>query len=192
MEGGVSVWFNGIVLAVAMSVDALGIGVSYELQNVRIPWYAKGIVGLISSVVMYGSLYLGNALTKYFPPDIMNILGISILVLIGLGFIRNSIWGEDKTAFDSNNSSIIEKKEAIVLGLALSLDAVSAGIATGATGIGGALYFAILVGIMQYTFLSLGSLVAKRSLLLFQANRKICGVFSGLLLIIMAVVRGFG
>lgn len=182
--------FNVLAISISLSLDALGIGISYKLKGVKITHAAKITIGIVSIVVMWLSLKLGSLMTKLFPVQVANILGISILILIGVTFIRNALFGNQESTYDFNKSKEIDWWEAAVLGVALSADSVSAGIAAVSMGLYN-MFIPFTVGMMQVIFLYMADLLLEKSNRLKTMNRKICGVLSGCLLIGIAILRIF-
>lgn len=181
---------NIMVIAIALSIDALGIGLSYGIKGVKIPFVAKNIIGVVSAIIMLGSLYLGKVMLHFFPNEVTQLFGTVILVLIGISFIRNSLFQKDGSTYDFDQSKKIEWTEACILGFALSADSISAGVAVSALGLT-SIWIPFLVGIMQVVLLCIGEvLVIKSTFLKEKVKEKTCGVFAGILLILMAVLRG--
>lgn len=85
--------FLGILLlGISLSMDALGIGVSYGLRSIRIPWAAKLITTAISAAVMAVSILTGNLLSGILPPQLTSLLGAGMLALLG-GFVMiQALW----------------------------------------------------------------------------------------------------
>lgn len=181
---------NMLLISVSLSLDALGIGISYKLKGVKITHIAKIIIGLVSVAVMWGSLKLGEAVLYFMPPQVANIIGISILVLIGLTFIRNALFGNEDTTYDFNRSKKIDLWEAAVLGIALSADSISAGIAAVTMGLG-TIFIPFCVGGMQVLFLYIGDYLLERVSIVKRMDRRLCGVLSGVLLLVIALIRIF-
>ena len=182
---------NILVLSISLSIDALGIGISYQCKKVKITWLARIIIGFISGMVMFLSLQLGEVFQTVFPEPVMKILGISILALMGIIFIRNGLFHNDDATYDFDHSSNIDAFEAFVLGFALSADSVSAGVAAASIGIN-TILIPITVGLMQMFFLGLGAFLTDKSSFIKRMNQKTCGILSGCLLLIIALIRGIG
>ena len=182
---------NIIIISVSLSIDAFGIGVAYHLKGIKIGVGAKCIIGLISSVIMWLSLMVGDYMTRILPAGVMNVFGISILILMGVIFIRNSLFNDEGAAYDFDQSKKIDGFEASILGFALSADSISAGIAVAAIGLN-SIFIPIVVGLMQMFFLGMGYLLVEKSLFIQRLNSRVCGVFSGLLLILIAILRAIG
>ena len=177
------------VISISLSIDALGIGLSYKVKGVEIDWGARLIIGLMSCLIMYLSMFIGETLMYYLPTTVMKIAGASILCLIGITFIKNGLFAEEDSKYDFNHSKKIEYIEALVLGAALSADSFSAGIGVAALELNSILA-PISVGIMQVVFLYLGSILVYKSKMAKKLNQKACGIFSGCLLILIAVLKG--
>ena len=182
-------WLQMLIISVSLSIDAFGIGLSFELKGVKINGLSRFIMGLMSTIIMYISLFLGKACMVFFPDVIMRIIGISVLCLIGITFIKNSLFGEETGRYDRNQSKNIEWTEAVVLGAALSADAFSAGFALSVLDLTGKLV-PVTVGLMQFCFLSLGAFMAGKSRVIQKMDSKLCGVLSGCLLILIALLKG--
>ena len=183
--------WNVIVISVSLSIDALGIGISYRLKGVAITHPAKITIGLVSVLVMWFSLHLGRLIEHAFPADIAKIIGCSILGLMGLSFIRSALFGQEEVTYDFNKSKKIDWWEAIVLGVGLSIDSVSAGIAAVSMGLGNN-WIPLCVGLMQVMFLYMAELLIAKTKIIRHINRKVCGTGAGILLLIIASVRLLG
>lgn len=180
--------FQMIIISISLSIDALGIGISYRLKGVTIQTCAKLIIGLISAGIMWLSLTVGEFVNRFLPGEVGNIVGICLLVLMGCIFIRNSLFGKDEAVCDIDCSKKIDSLEAVLLGITLSADSLSAGIAVAAVGMGNFM-IPLSVGIMQVIFLLIGDKLVKNCTFLKRMDQRVCGVFSGLLLILIAVLR---
>lgn len=177
-----------LALSVSLSMDALGIGVSYAGKRITLTWGSRIIIGIISALAMFLSIQLGLLFDQLFPPEVMKIVGISILFLIGAGFIRGSLDTHEQSSYDFDDSSSIDWYEAVLLGVALSADSISTGIAVSVLGLS-SIWVPILVGVMQVLFLWLGQKVVCKSCILCKCNPKVCGIFSGILLFVVALLR---
>ncbi len=179
---------NVIIISISLSLDALGIGISYKLKGVKITTAAKLLVGLVSVMIMWVSLQAGYLILQWFPKDVANLIGAAILAIIGLSFIRNGLYGSEEAVYDFNRSKKIDWWEALVLGIALSADSFSAGVAAASIGFHGVL-IPLSVGFMQVLFLFLADIMMSHCNVVKNLNRKLCGVVSGLLLLMIALIR---
>jgi putative Mn2+ efflux pump MntP len=71
-----------IVLAIATSIDALAVGVSFAFLNVSILW-TSSVIGMITFVICVAGVYIGKRCGCLFQKS-AEIIGGVILILIGL------------------------------------------------------------------------------------------------------------
>lgn len=55
---------NSFILAVSSSIDSLGIGITYGIKNMKISFFSKFILFIISISITYFALFLGNLLSS--------------------------------------------------------------------------------------------------------------------------------
>ena len=75
-------WGELLLLAVATSIDALAVGISFAALQVNI-WFAVGIIGVITLVLSFLGVLIGNRFGARFKSK-AEIAGGIILVLIGI------------------------------------------------------------------------------------------------------------
>lgn len=144
-----------LLLMLALSVDCFGAGLSYGLQKIRFPWYNVFFVGGCSGMALLLSMALATVVGQWISTKWINGLGAVLLILLGGTMLRKSIWSR-KTCIDEtetvlqwkiplfgviiqilkepkkadlDHSGQISCREALCLGIALSLDASCAGLA---------------------------------------------------------------
>lgn len=209
-----------LLLAVSLSMDALGIGISYGLRGIRTPWKARITICIISMLFTGAAVGLGNVLLMIIPPMAARLVGAGMLVLLGLFIIVQSFWEKNKepspkkkrddtildVAFkslgitvkimrnpvscDFDGSKHIDTLEAIYLGVALSIDSFGAGISSAVSGVNSMLV-PVAAGLCQLLFLCSGDLLGRRLKLFKSINSQVFVVISGVLLIVLAMVRYF-
>lgn len=177
-----------VVIAISLSIDALGIGIAYPLRGVKLDALAKWVIGLISCLVMFLAILVGEQMTKVIPADVLMVIGTAILVLMGVIYIRNSLFSDEEASYDLDKSKTIDLFEAVILGFALSADSISAGIAVVAIGMKST-WIPVIVGVTQVVFLTIGNILVNKFTKTKEVNSKVCGVFSGSLLILIAIIR---
>ena len=69
------------VLAVATSIDALAVGVTFSFLDVRI-WHAAGVIGVITFVISYAGTRIGQRFGHFLENKIEVLGGV---ILIGIG-----------------------------------------------------------------------------------------------------------
>ncbi|WP_308860158.1 sporulation membrane protein YtaF [Paenibacillus endoradicis] len=230
------------ILAVAVSLDSFGVGITYGLRKITIPFLSIIIISCFSGVVIGVSMQAGAWLTAYLSPTLANDVGASILVLIGLWALyqyfqsikdqraeKNQIvenhneQESDRTEHnvinavslqttatvfrvelkrlglviqilrtpqtaDFDSSGTISSSEAIMLGIALSLDSLGAGIGAALLGLH-PIMTPIIIAICSALFLIVGTKIGQKL-----AHIPIVKYFSGLpglLLIILGISKFF-
>lgn len=198
-----------ILLALSVSIDAFGIGITYGIKKTVIPFSTKIILFIFSLILVSISVIFGYLILKLFPKNIIDFLSSFILFCMGLMIIYESLSSgkENKSkkfsvkplgitieiiknpiSSDLNNSKVIEKNEAIYIALALSFDAMCVGLTCSDYGIYGLLY-PLISTIFQLASLSLGSIIGGKIISYNSKYIKQWNVLSGILLIIIAIFR---
>lgn len=205
-----------ILLSISLSIDAFGIGASYGLRNISIPPVTKIIISIQSILLTGFSLMCGKWLNNIFPEYISKNLGVVILIFMGTWILWQGINEDKKSAIkksdgtilsliiksmgitiqivrnpqycDMNKSMIIEPMEALYLGFALSIDSLGAGLGSGAAGISSPV-IPFLVALCQILFLTSGHQLGKKLKLLSNIKENVWVILSGVLLIIIGVLR---
>lgn len=131
-----------LLLILILSMDAFSAGLSYGVGNVHVPFFSILTIALLSGCMLTLSLYAGDLLLSFIPPDFTKAL--SFLVLFFLSLYKfydalpslhkgNSRLTTDQISQTINSTipSVLSVKESILLGLALSIDNISAGLCTG-------------------------------------------------------------
>lgn len=211
VDRGVYMLFNLCLIAICVSLDSLGIGLTYGLKNTKISLHAKLILFIISIIITSISIILGNFICKIFEPIFSKILGCLLLCFMGLWIIIQSITNNkeqtkkeyhffikflgitiqiirDPNYSDLNKSNKIEGKEALYLGTALSLDSIGIGIGSSIMGINSFL-FPLLASTFQLFFLSIGSFLGKKIKNISNIPENIWSIISGCLLIFVGISK---
>ncbi len=176
---------NSILLAISVSLDSLGIGVTYGIKNIKIHFLAKCLLFAISICCTFFSFFIGGYINMVLSTGITRLISSSILIILGITIIIDPI------PFDFNHSKAIDLREAFFLGIAISLDSVCVGIVSS---IGGFLVncFPILVSVFQMLFLSIGSYLGRCIKTKFQIPEIYLKLLSGMVLIIFGIIKVFG
>ena len=182
-----------LILAVSLSMDALGIGISYGLRGIRVSWKARVVICAMSMMVTGAAVGLGSVLLEVIPLPAAKLLGCGMLLILGLviivqGFRKRK--EENSFSCDFDRSQAIETAEALYLGAALSVDSFGAGVSSAVSGMNSILV-PILAGLMQMLFLWGGGFLGKRLKLIQLKNPGVFVYLSGGLLVVLAVLRWF-
>ncbi|SFS71855.1 sporulation membrane protein YtaF [Marininema halotolerans] len=214
--------FFHLLLAMAVSLDGFGVGITYGLRRIRIPWMSILIIGCCSGGVAGLSMQLGRFGAMWIPPRVTSVAGALILVVMGLYTLMQvkhsqpspsqqlkkestlerthivsfelrslglviQILKSPITA-DRDDSGVINAKEALWLGIALSLDAFGVGL--GAALLGFSPWTAAgAIALMSVLFLAGGMMIGFRfpGKTFFSAGAYVPGI----LLILMGILRFF-
>ncbi|MBD5472527.1 MAG: hypothetical protein HDR20_06415 [Lachnospiraceae bacterium] len=131
-----------LILIIVLSMDAFTAGLSYGMDDVRVPFSSVLTVAFLSGCMLTLSLYAGDFLLLFLPAGLTKIVSFTVLFLLSLYKLYDTIpWlhkgnsglTTDKISQKINyaSPSILSKKEAALLGMALSVDNISAGLCTG-------------------------------------------------------------
>jgi len=91
-----------LLLAFAVSLDGMGVGVTYGLRRIRIPLLSIIIISLCSGTVVWLSMQVGAWLARFMSPDVAGWIGAVILILIGCWTVRQYIHNRREKAGHSD------------------------------------------------------------------------------------------
>lgn len=172
-----------LLLACIISIDSLGIGITYGIRNTKLGIHSLIIVFAISFVLTYISSLFGYLLASFLPSFFSHLLGCLILISMGLWIIFHKAEDSD---FDHSNS--IDTKEACFLGLTLSMDAMS--VSLGISSMDFSSYvFPIFISFFNILFLLLGKYFAKVMQKKVILSEKYWNICAGVLLIVLGVCK---
>jgi len=149
------------VLALASSLDSLGVGVAYGLSGTRVRFTAHVSICIVMLAITWGSVAVGNHISRYLPDQVTHIGSALIFAGIGLWTLLPMLRSKPhpssdpsiadsesrltpaavlETPFraDTDRSRDIDWREGILLGVALSLNNIGGGISAGLIHIGAA------------------------------------------------------
>lgn len=208
-------FFSILFLAISLSIDSLGVGITYGVRNTKIPFASKFILFFISFFAVLFSVSIGNILLQIFPVGVTKILGTGLLIAMGVFIIyqaknkkaKHNLQPKVYNFFikslgitvkiirnplnsDLDGSKIIDCMEAIYLGIALSIDSVCTGIGISMLEMNSVL-FPCIVAVCQIVFLSLGNTLGKKLKSASLLPENIWSLLSGSLLILIALLKLF-
>ncbi len=82
---------SGILLAISLSMDALGIGVSYGLRGKKVPLLPKVIISLISLAFTAAAIGIGNIIVLFLPDQLAKLIGSGMLGVLGVAIIIQAL-----------------------------------------------------------------------------------------------------
>ena len=171
-------WFallQAALLAMSLSIDAFAASFAYGCKKIKIPMLSVHIINLICAAITGFSVLFGSVLLQYIPGEAALWLSFSILFLIGITKLFDSITKSiirknadinkevklsvfnfklllrlyaDPESADADVSKSISPREATVLAVSLSLDGIAVGFGAAMLGINGlaVIFFSLITG----------------------------------------------
>jgi putative sporulation protein YtaF len=103
-----------IVLALAVSLDGFGVGLSYGLRKIQIPLTSILVITGCSSLMILGSMLFGKWIATFTDLNFERKFGACILIGVGcwviVNFFRNKETSNEPFKSDSNNDDKTPKK----------------------------------------------------------------------------------
>ncbi|ETI66669.1 sporulation membrane protein YtaF [Neobacillus vireti] len=150
-------WLIILAFAVSSSIDNLGVGISYGIRKIHIRLGPNILIGIICFLMSMAGISFGVWLSKILPGILPVIFGAVILFIIGIRIIllakprkrgTSKVKNEDgeqpssikgilrnPEIADTDKSGEIGWGEAIILGIALSANALTNGLGAGLLGL---------------------------------------------------------
>jgi putative sporulation protein YtaF len=200
-----------VLLAISSNLDNLGVGISYGMRKVRIPWQSNLLIAFITSTGTLLSMTFGSLMSYAMDPAVASTVGAFIIMGAGVWVIfldryqgragreRNgpvSIYDvpqsiarifsflKEPLRADLDASGTISLYEGTLLGLALTINNVSSGIGAGMAGVN-AVATAVLVLILSLIMLSGGIVLGSSYAARWLGDK--AGLVGGLLLIMIGI-----
>jgi putative sporulation protein YtaF len=157
-----------ILFVISASLDNFIVGLSYGVKKIQINLFNNFIIAFLSGTFTVVSMLAGKLLTHIIPIKTSVYIGSGLLILLGAYFVFNSIKQKYRAyhkksdcnkidiydeflrhpeIVDANNSSTIDLKESIILGIALSMNNFGLGIGASIIGLN-----IILCTILSFVF----------------------------------------
>ena len=182
-----SVFFEILLLVIALSVDAFAAAFSCGVSKIRTPPVSVLIVAVISSLVLLFSLLTGLALSSFLPQHFVREAGFLVFFVLGLMKLFDRSRHREAEEANRNRDDVLSAPEAAVLGAVLSVDCAAAGLGAGlaAGQISTAFVLSLLVGALAF---AAGGALGR--LLSSHCRSNLCWV-SGTLLLMLAFLKLF-
>ena len=149
-------YFYPILLAISISIDTFGIGVTYGMKKIKVPIRSLMLINMVSVIFLSIAFGLGSLLLNFITVFQAKLLSSALILLLGfvlliqayldcrypakdgkrmikmisiktLGIVINIM--RDPVSGDRDHSGVIETKEAMYIGMALAMDAFTIGLA---------------------------------------------------------------
>jgi putative sporulation protein YtaF len=209
-------WLIILGLAASSSLDNFGVGVAYGIRNIRISWPANTVIAVICFLFSMAGILFGLWIAEFLPGILSTLVGGFLLLIIGLRIVllavpRKKQIGNSEGAeppanivsvkeilahpeiADADKSGEISFCESVVLGIALSANALTNGLGAGVLGLS-PLAISLTAAVGSFAAVWAGALLGKKA-----ANVRI-GTFtlgeagtalSGIILILVAAETFF-
>ena len=186
-----------LLLAISLSLDAFGIGISYGIRNKKISLLYMFFIYLTSIIINFISINIGENIFSIMSPKISIFISTSMLLTMGIitiikSIIKKKFIKSQNNKNKINNSNNVIFSEVMYLSLTLNIDSIGIGISSSTIS---NLYkiIPIIVSLFQSVLLKAG---IKIGIQLNNSNKKInnnendiLNIISGLLLIIIGLMR---
>ena len=178
-----------LLLAFSLSLDALGIGLSYGLRSIRFRPSALLLLTIEAFLMMELFLFAGRRLAAVFPAHLAERFSPMLLLFFGVWLCLQGMGqGKRKETSPLHSPSLIEPQEALLLGLLLSVDSFAIGLSAAAGGINVTL-LPLFSALFQTFFLALGEKCGARLILSPAPKESLWSLLSGGILILLAVLQ---
>lgn len=158
---------SGALFSISANIDNIPIGLSYGVKKTHISILKNILICIITSIVTFLSMLIGQNISKFFDIKITNILGSILLFFLGIYPIAKNIFIKEKNdRLNENEKNIlmnndISIKELLLIIITLSLNNIAAGIAASITGVN-IICTTICTFIFGTIFLYIGNNLGKR------------------------------
>lgn len=155
-----------LLFGMSSNTDNLVVGLSYGIKKMPIRWKENLIVALITFTGTVLSMILGKSALLFLPPAFAGILGSLIIIFIGVLGLTQFIIKVRKGPAEEGEAPELQTltiKEALLLGLALTLNNIGLGIGASITGLP-VLSTALGSFLFSLLFLYIGNLVGRSKL----------------------------
>ena len=197
---------TAILFSISSNLDNMVIGIAYGIKNIQIRFLSNILIAFITTLGTFISMHIGNLITQFISINIANMIGSSIIILLGFYFLIqssiniyhnnqeiNMISLKDSNNMlkyaensDKDNSLYIDIKEAITVGIGLTLNNVGTGIAASIAGVN--LFSTLLFTfIFSISFIYIGILLGNK--ILGRVLGKFSPLISGIILILLGIIE---
>ncbi len=138
------------LFSLSANIDSFTVGLAYGMKDIKVDYKSNILIAIITSVGTFVSMGVGVFTKQFISSEILSMIGCAALILLGILMIINSFKdkkhaNEEEPSYtdilvkpqkaDKDKSGYIDMKEAVTLGLALSMNNFGLGIGASATGI---------------------------------------------------------
>jgi len=125
-------WLSAVVIAAVSNVDNLSAGLAFGLRGRRIMIAPNALIAAMTMLGTAGAMSSGRAVGRLLPSGVASALGAAIIIAIGV--ITLVGWPSRQSAL-AGHEHTLSWHEALVLGVALSLNNIGSGLGAGIAGV---------------------------------------------------------
>ncbi|MEC0128824.1 manganese efflux pump [Paenibacillus pabuli] len=92
-----------LALALALSLDGFGVGITYGLRRTKIPVLSIAVISICSGLVIALSMQVGVLLSHVVSPDVASMVGAVILIGIGAWSLLQLLRKQGKEQLETDN-----------------------------------------------------------------------------------------
>ncbi|KAM3095249.1 hypothetical protein ACKFKF_25355 [Phormidesmis sp. 146-12] len=95
---------SSFLLSTSSNVDNFAVAVAYGVKKLKIGIFSNLLIAVVSALGTILSLSVGNVISRYLPGPVANVLGSSVLIVIGIIGIWDTLEREKKKAREKNRA----------------------------------------------------------------------------------------
>ncbi|EJS64395.1 sporulation membrane protein YtaF [Bacillus cereus] len=192
--------FSILLIGIASNLDNAGVGIAYGIRKIRISWFNNFIIAFLGFLFTLLAGFFGNWIALFISEFTANLIGAIVLGVIGVFILcqpflsqKDTIESKDGSVMgilrdpekaDFDGSKTISFSEAIVLGVALSINNIAGGFDAGVTNLNLWLT-AVISGLFSFICIRGFAYVGKRFLAEYLG--KWATVIAGILLVLIGI-----
>lgn len=205
-----------LLFVISATLDNIVVGIAYGIKKLKISTLSNILIAFISCVGTFISMTIGKFISTFISERSENIIGSSILILLGIWFVISSFKtnqqkndhinaNENQNILESykfqceellinpekadkDNSGNIDLKESLFLGFALALNNMGLGIGASIAGLSITLT-SIFTFVFNLTAIPLGYAIGKKFLSSFLESK--ANLISGIIIIFLGLYELF-
>ena len=149
-EMNITGWLTILGFALSSSIDNFGVGVTYGISKIRISTWSNALIALIAFGFSEAGIFFGKYISATLPGRLSNVIAAMFLFVISIRIIlmamytkkhsskarqrRKTVMNAPESA-DMDGSGTIGFLEALILGFAVSMNALTNGLGAGLLGL---------------------------------------------------------
>ncbi|KAM3100284.1 hypothetical protein ACKFKG_01350 [Phormidesmis sp. 146-35] len=96
---------SSFLLSTSSNVDNFAVAVAYGVKKLKIGIFSNLLIAVVSALGTILSLSVGNVISRYLPGPVANVLGSSVLIVIGIIGIWDTLEREKKGVAEQRDES---------------------------------------------------------------------------------------